>query len=91
MTTTLNLIVRIDNQIVERLSGGGIIVGPIKLFERRHRVRLDLQEVPYVSTGTRLSDNLFIQRLILRLMDSDNPDQFLNHHVVYPSTNYMLK
>jgi hypothetical protein len=87
MTTTLNLIVRIDNQIVERLSGGGIIVGPIKLFERQHRVRLDLQEVPYVSTGTRLSDNLFIQRL----MDSDNPDQFLNHHVVYPSTNYMLK
>ena len=88
MTTTLrNLFVRIDNQIVERLSAGGILVGPIKLFERQHRVRLDLQEVPYVSTGTRLSDNLFIQRL----MDSDNPHQFLDPHVMYPSTNYILE
>lgn len=63
--TTLQFF-RIDNQIVERLPGG-FMVGPIKRYEKKHGVKLELDKVPYVSLGTRGKDNMFL----LNLMDDD--------------------
>jgi hypothetical protein len=81
---TLYPFIRIDNLIVEKLEGG-YAVGPIRLYERRHGVRLDLSTMPYVSTGSRQSDNLFIQRLL----HSNHPMQWDDLPVVYP--RYVLK
>jgi len=82
-----NPFVRIDNQIVERLPTGGIAIGSIRLYERQHKVKLDLSIVPYVSTGNRRSDSLFIQRLL----DSNNPNRFTDLPVVYPATTHLFK
>jgi len=80
--------VRIDNQIVERLACGGIAIGPIRLYKKRHWVKLDLQSVPFVFTGSRLSDSLFMQRLL----HSDDPAQsFDNLPVVFPGCAPLLK
>ena len=61
----------IDNQIVERLPGG-FMVGPIKRYEKKHGVKLDLDIVPYVSFGNRRKDNLFLWKI----MDLDNDIQW---------------
>jgi hypothetical protein len=54
---------RIDNQIVERLPGG-FMVGPIKRYEKKHGVKLDLDRVPYVSLGSRGKDNMFLWNIM---------------------------
>jgi hypothetical protein len=70
---------RIDNLIVERLPGG-IAVGPIRLYEKKHQVTLDLAQVPYLSIGSRRTDSLFIQSL----MDSEDPNLFDNLPITVP-------
>ena len=57
-------IFRIDNQIIERIGLGGCRIGPIKLFERQHRIILNLDRLPYVTTGSRRLDSLLIQRIM---------------------------
>ena len=69
---------RIDNLIVEKLPHGGIMVGPIKRYEKDHKVKLDLDKVPYISTGSRYSDNIFIQNL----MESDYTERFENLPII---------
>jgi len=76
--------IRIDNQIVERLGNNGCIIGPIRLFERQNRVRLDLDSVPYVFTGSRLLDTILMQRLL------NGNVLFDNLPVIYPRL-YVLK
>ena len=55
---------RIDNLIIERLSGSGVMVGSIKLYEKKHKIKLDLDKVPYIFTGSRQTDSLFIQNVM---------------------------
>jgi hypothetical protein len=57
-------IFRIDNQIIERIGLGGSKISSIKLFERQHRLRLNLDRLPYVTTGSRRLDSLLIQRIM---------------------------
>jgi hypothetical protein len=70
---------RIDNCIVERLAGG-IAVGPIPMYEKKHRVTLDLDRVPYISTGSRCTDSLFIQSI----MESEDNIRFEDLPIVFP-------
>ena len=56
--------IRIDNQIIERIGNTGFKVGPIKLFEKQNKIKLDLNKIPYVSSGSRLSDSLIMQNLV---------------------------
>lgn len=55
--------IRIDNQIIEKIGNSGFKVSSIKLFERQNRVKLNLENVPYVSSGSRRLDSLIIQNL----------------------------
>ena len=71
---------RIDNQIVERLPGG-FMIGPIKRYEKKHEVKLDLDKVPYVSFGTRKKDNLFLWKI----MDLDNDIQWDDFPIIVPN------
>lgn len=71
---------RIDNQIVERLPGG-FMVGPIRRYEKKHGVKLDLASVPYVSFGTRGKDNLFLWNI----MDLDNDICFDDFPIIVPT------
>jgi len=57
-------IFRIDNQIIQRIGLGGSRISSIKLFERQHRLRLNLDRLPYVTTGSRRLDSLLIQRIM---------------------------
>ena len=57
-------IFRIDNQIIERIGLGGSRISPIKLFERQHRLILNLDRLPCVTTGSRRLDSLLIQRIM---------------------------
>ena len=57
-------IFRIDNQIIERIGLGGCRIGPITLFERQHRLILNLDRLPYIATGSRRLDSLLIQRIM---------------------------
>ena len=72
---------RIDNQIVEKLPGG-FMVGPIRRYEKKHGVKLDLASVPYVSFGTRKKDNLFLWKI----MDLDNDIRFDDFHIIVPAS-----
>ena len=71
----------IDNQIVERLPGG-FMVGPIKRYEKKHGVKLDLDIVPYVSFGTKKKDNMFLWKI----MDLDNDIQWDDFPIIVPAT-----
>ena len=71
---------RIDNQIVEKLPGG-FMVGPIRRYEKKHGVKLDLASVPYVSFGTRKKDNLFLWKI----MDLDNDIRFDDFPIIVPN------
>jgi hypothetical protein len=75
---TTRSFVRIDNQIVEKF-GNGCIIGPIKLYERQHRVKLPLESIPYVFTGHRRTDALLMQRLL------SGDIRFDDLPIVYPS------
>jgi len=75
---TMPLFVRIDNQIVEKIRNG-IKIGSIKLYEKEHKIKLNLEYVPYVFTGSRLSDSLLMQRLISGVVNYDDLQ------VVYPA------
>ena len=72
---------RIDNQIVERLPGG-FMIGPIKRYEKKHEVKLDLDKVPYVSFGTRKKDNLFLWKI----MDLDNDIRWDDFPIIVPAS-----
>lgn len=65
------IFIRIDNQIVEK-KNNGVIIGPIRLFEKQHRVRLNLETVPYVTTGSRRTDSLLMQRLFNGTIDFED-------------------
>ena len=71
---------RIDNQIVEKLPGG-FMVGPIKRYEKKHGVKLDLDIVPYVSFGTKKKDNMFLWKI----MDLDNDIQWDDFPIIVPN------
>ena len=71
---------RIDNQIVEKLPGG-FMVGPIRRYEKKHGVKLDLASVPYVSFGTKKKDNLFLWKI----MDLDNDIQWDDFPIIVPN------
>ena len=73
--------IRIDNQIVEKISVGGnsgIKITPIKLFEKQNKIKLDLDKVPYVSSGSRLSDSLIMQKL-------GNGIKYEDLNIIYPN------
>ena len=70
----------IDNQIVEKLPGG-FMVGPIRRYEKKHGVKLDLDIVPYVSFGTKKKDNMFLWKI----MDLDNDIQWDDFPIIVPN------
>ena len=72
---------RIDNQIVERVPGG-FMVGPIKRYEKKHGVKLDLDKVPYISFGSRIKDNMFLWDI----MDMDYDIQFDDFPIIVPAS-----
>ena len=73
--------IRIDNQIVEKISvagNSGIKITPIKLFQKQNKIKLDLNKVPYVSSGSRLSDSLLMQKL-------GNTIKYEDLNIIYPN------
>ena len=71
----------IDNQIVERLPEG-FMVGPIKRYEKKHGVKLDLDKVPYVSFGSRRKDNLYLWTI----MDMDYDIRWDDFPIIVPAS-----
>ena len=57
------VLIRIDDQLVKK-EGNGLAVMPIQLYEKRRGVRLDLDQLPFVYTGSRVGDTLLIQSLL---------------------------
>ena len=76
-------IFRIDNQIVEMI-GTASRVSSIKLFERQHQVILNLDVMPYVTTGTRRLDSLLIQRIM------NGTEKYEDLNIVYPDNSIPL-
>jgi len=76
-------IIRIDNQIVEMI-GTASRVSSIKLFERQHKVILNLGLMPYVTTGTRRLDSLLIQRIM------NGNEKYEDLNIVYPNNSIPL-
>jgi len=76
-------ILRIDNQIVEMI-GTASRVSSIKLFERQHQVILNLDVIPYVTTGTRRLDSLLIQRIM------NGTEKYEDLNIVYPDNSIPL-
>ena len=72
---------RIDNQIVERLSGG-FMIGSIKRYEKKHGVKLDLDSVPYVSFGSRGKDNMFL----FNIMNPDSSIMWSDFPIIVPDS-----
>ena len=61
---TMTPIFRIDNLIVQKLPRNVLKIEPIVLFQKQQQVTLDLAKIPYVSTGSRVSDNSLVSRLV---------------------------
>lgn len=80
----MTTVIRIDNCIVERFSLSGIQIGPIRLYEKQNKVKLVLDDVPYVTTGCRKRDSLLMQGLLSGSVNFDSLD------IIYP-TQYVLK
>jgi hypothetical protein len=76
-------IIRIDNQIVEMI-GTASRVSSIKLFERQHQVILNLDVLPYVTTGNRRLDSLLIQRIM------NGNEKYEDLNIVYPNNSIPL-
>jgi len=72
--------IRIDNVIVEKLGNSGFRAGPIKLFETQNKIKLDLKNVPYVASGSRIEDSLIIQRVL------DGTQTYESLNIIYPDT-----
>jgi hypothetical protein len=84
--------IRIDNQIIEKIGNSGFKVSSIKLFERQNRVKLNLENVPYVSSGSRRLDSIIIQNLTISLVNcridfEKNSNyvkiEYLNHNLIF--------
>lgn len=60
----MTTIFRIDNLIVHRLPRNVLKIEPIALFQKQQQVTLDLAKIPYVSTGSRVSDYSLVARLV---------------------------
>jgi hypothetical protein len=71
--------IRIDNQIVERFMNNGLKVSSIKLFEKQKNIKLELDKVPYMSSGSRRSDSLIIQNLM------DGKIKYDDLNIIYPN------
>jgi len=60
--------VRIDNQIVEKIGKSGFCISPIKLFQIRYKknnnISLDLEHIPYISTGSKKLDTRILSSLL---------------------------
>ena len=84
-TLKMSQIIRIDNCIVKRVGNSGISIGSIRMYEKENRLTLDLDEVPYVSTGLRRTDSLLMQGLISGSVSFDDLP------IVYPSSPFVLK
>ena len=70
--------IRIGNQVVSELPNNGPSLCSVKRFEKLHKV--NVLTIPYVSTGTRLSDEF----LMMNLLNSNNPRRFDSLAIVYP-------
>lgn len=58
-------IIRIDNQIYHQPFGaGGFCITPIRLYEQQNGVKLDLANLPCITTGSRCTDNLLLSHLL---------------------------
>ena len=77
--------IRIDNQIIQKIGNTGFKVGPIKLFEKQNKIKLDLNKVPYVSSGSRLSDSLIIQNLV------NGNIKYEKLNITYPDKSSIMK
>ena len=71
--------IRIDNVILEKLGNSGFRAGPIKLFETQNQIKLDLENVPYVASGSRREDSLIIQRVL------DGTQSYESLNIIYPN------
>jgi len=58
-------IVLIDNCIVQKLGNSGISITPIRLYQKLNKVKLELDDMPFVYTGSRKED----AKLMLNLLD----------------------
>ena len=77
----MTMYIRIGNQIVEKLGNSGFKISSIKLFEKQNKLKLELDKVPYVSSGSRLSDSLIIQNLM------DGNVKYNDLNIMYPNNN----
>ena len=59
-------IVLIDNCIVQKFGNSGISITPIRLYQKLNKVKLELDDMPFVYTGSRKED----AKLMLNLLDS---------------------
>ena len=80
----MNSFIRIDNAIVERKGTCYISYSSVKAYEKLNKVKLNLEEVPYVSTGHRRTDGLLIEHIMERIVKWDDLD------IIYPFL-YILK
>ena len=81
----MSTIIRIDDCIVEKFSASGICIGPIRLYEKQKKVKLILEDIPYVSLGSKKADSLLMQRLL------SGSVQFDTLNFMYLSNEYILK
>ena len=75
--------IRIDNAIVERKGNCYISYSSVKAYEKQNKVKLNLEEVPYVSTGSRRTDCLLIQHILYGNVKWDDLD--IIHPTLYIS------
>ena len=70
----MNSFIRIDNAIVERKGTCYISYSSVKAYEKYNKVKLNLEEVPYVSTGHPRTDGLLIEYIMERIVKWDDLD-----------------
>ena len=82
--------IRIDNQIVQRMPNGGISIYSIHYAIRTKRLtQSQIDSLPYIAMGTRLEDN----QLITRILSGKhyNFNQLLELVVDDTATTYVFK